>query len=136
MGGGAVILRDGRILLQQRATPPEAGAWGIPGGKVDPFEPVADAVRREVEEETGLRLGAMDLLCICDMIDRDAGYHWVAPAYLALGFEGEPELREPAKHSGLDWFALDDLPAPLTAPTRAALAALGDRGAANEKGPG
>ena len=124
VGAGAVILRDGAILLLRRATEPEAGAWGIPGGKVDPFEPVPDAVRREVEEETGLRLGALELLCVSDLIDRAAGHHWVAPGYLALAFEGEPELREPAKHSGLGWFDLADLPTPLTAPTVAALAAL------------
>jgi ADP-ribose pyrophosphatase YjhB (NUDIX family) len=124
VGAGAVILRNNAILLQQRATEPEAGAWGIPGGKVDPFEPVPDAVRREVEEETGLRLGAMELLCVSDLIDRQAGYHWVAPGYLALAFEGEPELREPTKHSGLGWFHLDALPTPLTAPTVAALEAL------------
>ena len=120
VGGGAVILRDGRILLQQRINAPEAGYWGIPGGKVDPFEPVADAVRREIEEETGLRLRDLDLLCVSDLIDREAGYHWVAPAYLARGFEGEPVIREPAKHSGLDWFDLDAQPEPLPAPTLAA----------------
>ncbi|HEY3950987.1 NUDIX domain-containing protein [Phenylobacterium sp.] len=124
VGGGAVILRDGAILLQRRLTPPEAGAWGIPGGKVDPFEPTVDAVRREVEEETGLVLGALELISVCDMIDRAAGYHWVAPAYLAMSFQGEPQLREPAKHSGLAWFDLAALPTPLTAPTVAALEAL------------
>lgn len=128
MGAGAVILRDGAILLLRRATAPEAGAWGIPGGKVDPFEPVPDAVRREVEEETGLRLGPLELLSVCDMIDRQAGYHWVAPGYLALSFEGEPVIREPTKHSGLGWFDLLALPAPLTQPTLAALEALRARG--------
>lgn len=127
VGGGAVILRDGAILLLRRTTEPEAGCWGIPGGKVDPFEPVVEAVRREVEEETSLRLGPLDLLCVCDMIDRDAGYHWVAPAYLARSFDGTPKLLEPAKHSGLDWFALDALPQPLTAATQAAVAALRER---------
>lgn len=124
VGGGALIRRGAAILLLRRATEPEAACWGIPGGKVDPFEPVADAVRREVEEETGLRLGEMTLLCVSDLIDREAGYHWVAPAYLAEAFEGEATLREPTKHSGIGWFALDALPQPLTAPTLAALAAL------------
>jgi ADP-ribose pyrophosphatase YjhB (NUDIX family) len=127
VGAGAVILRAGAILLLRRATAPEAGAWGIPGGKVDPFEPVPDAVRREVEEETGLRLGRLELLSVCDMIDRQAGYHWVAPGYLALSFEGEPAIREPTKHSGLGWFDLLALPAPLTQATLAALEALSAR---------
>ena len=124
VGAGAVILRDGAILLQRRATAPEIGCWGIPGGKVEAFEPVTDAVRREVEEETGLRLGGLTLLSVCDMIDRDAGFHWVAPAYLAESFEGEPERREPAKHSDMAWFDLSALPDALTTPTLAALEAL------------
>jgi ADP-ribose pyrophosphatase YjhB (NUDIX family) len=38
-----VVIRDGRILLIQRRKQPEAGAWGLPGGKVDWMEPAAVA---------------------------------------------------------------------------------------------
>jgi ADP-ribose pyrophosphatase YjhB (NUDIX family) len=127
VGCGAVILRGGEILLLRRIRPPEAGCWGIPGGKVDPYETLPDAVRREVEEETGLRLGGLELLCVVDQIDRDEGAHWVAPAYVALTFEGEARNCEPEKHSGLGWFGLDALPQPLTTPTRVALEALRSR---------
>lgn len=127
VGCGAVILRGSSILLLRRVNAPEAGAWGIPGGKVDPFETVPDAVRREVEEETGLRLGQLELLCVVDQIDQGEGQHWVAPAYLALTFTGEASLREPAKHDGLEWFDFEALPQPLTTPTVAALAALRGR---------
>jgi ADP-ribose pyrophosphatase YjhB (NUDIX family) len=81
-------------------------------------------VRREIAEETGLRLGALNLLCVVDQIDEAGGQHWVAPAYRAVTFEGEAQILEPAKHSGLDWFELDALPQPLTTPTIAAVAAL------------
>ena len=48
----AVILdRRGRLLLQQRS---DGGQWGLPGGSVEIGESVADAVVREVQEETGL----------------------------------------------------------------------------------
>ena len=48
----AVIFdRRGRLLLQQRA---DGGQWGLPGGSVEIGESVADAVAREVLEETGL----------------------------------------------------------------------------------
>jgi 8-oxo-dGTP diphosphatase len=129
VGCGAVILQDDAILLLRRVRPPEADCWGIPGGKVHPYEPVPDAVRREIEEETGLRLGALDLLCVVDQIDRVEGAHWVAPAYLALAFEGEPRNCEPDKHSGIGWFSLNALPQRLTTPTRVALEALRARSA-------
>lgn len=127
VGCGAAILRGGAILLIERLRPPEAGHWGLPGGKVDWLEPSLEATRREVEEELGIVLLDATFLCMVDLIDEAEGHHWVAPVFLAREFEGEPLLLEPEKHGGLGWFPLDRLPAKLTTPTRAALAALCQR---------
>jgi 8-oxo-dGTP diphosphatase len=51
---GAVALDGGRILLILRGQPPAEGRWSLPGGRVEWGETLAEAVRREVEEETGL----------------------------------------------------------------------------------
>jgi ADP-ribose pyrophosphatase YjhB (NUDIX family) len=124
LGVGAFI-RDpvGRLLLVQRRREPEAGHWGLPGGKVDFGETVEAAVRREIEEELGVALRLDGLLCLVDQIDRAAGTHWVAPVYRAAVAAGEPVNREPAALAAIGWFALDALPQPLTLATRAALAA-------------
>ena len=53
VGVGAVVLRDGRLLLLLRRKAPEAGCWSIPGGKVEFGETCAHAVLRELSEETG-----------------------------------------------------------------------------------
>jgi 8-oxo-dGTP diphosphatase len=127
VGCGAAIVVDGRILLIRRLTEPEAGHWGVPGGKIDLFEDAPTATAREIAEEIGIAIEARDLLCFMDQIDRAAGTHWVAPLYLVEHFTGKPALVEPDKHDGLDWFPLDALPAPLTTPTRAAVAALKTR---------
>lgn len=124
VGCGAAILRDGRLLLVQRRRMPEAGHWGLPGGKVDPYETVPDAVAREIFEELGLRIVADHLLCVIDQIDRDKGEHWIAPVYRVDSFEGELAIREPEALAALGWFALDELPKPLTVATVQAVAAL------------
>jgi ADP-ribose pyrophosphatase YjhB (NUDIX family) len=127
VGCGAALLREGRLLLIRRARAPESGAWGLPGGKVDLFEPVETAVRREIAEELGVQLGALRLLCVMDLIDEAAGEHWVAPIWRADSWSGEPAIQEPEKHTGLGWFALDELPEPLTAAARAAVDKLAPR---------
>jgi ADP-ribose pyrophosphatase YjhB (NUDIX family) len=52
---GAIVHDDhGRLLLVQRVNDPGAGLWSVPGGRVEPGETDADAVVRELAEETGL----------------------------------------------------------------------------------
>jgi ADP-ribose pyrophosphatase YjhB (NUDIX family) len=123
-GCGVAVVVDGRLLLLQRLREPEAGCWGIPGGKVELFETVEQAARREIREELGIGLGPLRLLAVTDQIDRERVSHWVSPVLLATVIEGEPRNVEPAKHAAIGWFPLDDLPHPLTASTRAAVDAL------------
>ena len=118
---------DGRILLVQRLKAPEAGCWGLAGGKIDLYETAAEAAVREVHEETGIVVVADDVLCVADQIDRDAQSHWIAPVFLATAYEGEPRNLEPTKHGGVAWFPLNALPAPLTAAATQGLKALAAR---------
>jgi ADP-ribose pyrophosphatase YjhB (NUDIX family) len=124
VGCGVAILRDGKLLLIRRARAPEAGAWSLPGGKVELWERTEDAARREIEEEIGLRLAGLTLLCVVDLVVPEAGAHWVSPTFLATTFDGEPALLEPEKHTDLGWFPLDALPAPLASSAREAAGAL------------
>ena len=52
------IVRDerGRVLLVRRGTEPQRGRWSVPGGRIEPGESGREAVVREVEEETHLRV--------------------------------------------------------------------------------
>lgn len=60
---GAVIHdAAGRLLLVQRANEPGRGRWSLPGGRVEPGESDADAVTRELLEETGLSVRPADLV--------------------------------------------------------------------------
>jgi len=81
---GAVAVNDGAILLIRRGRPPAEGRWSLPGGRVEWGEPLTDALRREVEEETALRVEVGRLAGVVERIYGDA------PARLR-GDGGEPE---------------------------------------------
>ena len=77
-----------RVLLVQRRNPPNQGAWSFPGGRVERGEPLVEAVRREVREETGLAVNVGDLVDVFEIVvprgaARDAEWHYVILDYLA-----------------------------------------------------
>ena len=116
VGAGLVIMReDGKILPYRRLRPPEAGFWNIVGGKVEHMEPSAEASRREAEEETGLKIGKVQFLCVAEKIIAADRQHWISMIYLTRDFSGDPLLSEPDKLSDFGWFDPKDPPMPLSA---------------------
>jgi ADP-ribose pyrophosphatase YjhB (NUDIX family) len=65
-----VLIEDGQVLLLNQDTDTGRG-WSLPGGKVDERETIADALVREMHEETGLRVEVGRLLYVCDHITDD-----------------------------------------------------------------
>jgi ADP-ribose pyrophosphatase YjhB (NUDIX family) len=88
VGVGAVVLRQGRVLLVQRRHEPLAGVWSLPGGAVDVGETIGDAVRREIREESGLEVDVGPVIEVLDRITHDeAGrtrFHFVLVDYLCV----------------------------------------------------
>ncbi len=80
----AVVFDDhGRVLVIERARPPNVGLWSVPGGKVGPGETLAQAVAREVREETGLTVEIGTLVCVVEVIEHAAEIHYVILDYAA-----------------------------------------------------
>jgi 8-oxo-dGTP diphosphatase len=68
---GAVITDGhGRLLLIKRGHEPGAGLWSLPGGRIEPGESDAEALVREMREETGLEVEPGPLL---GAVQRPAG---------------------------------------------------------------
>jgi mutator protein MutT len=85
VGVGAVIVEAGRVLLIRRASEPMKGHWSIPGGLLELGETLTEGVRREVREETGLIVEAIELIELLDRIHlagERVRYHYVIADYL------------------------------------------------------
>jgi mutator protein MutT len=68
---GAIVRDGGRILLERRRSGPDTGRWDTPGGKVEPGESPAAALRRELREELGLDVTAAAAVATFDALDGD-----------------------------------------------------------------
>ena len=62
IGVGAILLQRDRILMAQRGKEPLKGSWSLPGGALETGESLADGVRREVREETGLEIRPLGVM--------------------------------------------------------------------------
>jgi ADP-ribose pyrophosphatase YjhB (NUDIX family) len=80
------------VLLVQRGAEPLKGHWSLPGGLVELGEELANAVAREVREETGLVVEPLELIELLDRIYREderVRYHYVIADYLCRVTGGE-----------------------------------------------
>ncbi len=93
VGVGAVVIRDGQVLLVQRAQEPLSEKWTLPGGAVELGETLEEAVVRELREETGLTVRVLELVEAFERIARDDDhrprYHYVLLDYLCVPVSGE-----------------------------------------------
>jgi len=96
---GAVVKKGNSIILVKRTHEPGKGFWSIPGGLVELGEPVKDAVKREVREETGLEVEIDKLIDVIDNIIYDRSrrlkFHYVLIDFLVHPVGGE--LQDAAK---------------------------------------
>jgi mutator protein MutT len=78
LGSAAIVVdKNNRVLLGRRKKEPNFGRWVLPGGKIEPFETIEDAVRREVAEETGLQVDVTGQVGAFQIIDPNRNEHRV-----------------------------------------------------------
>ena len=107
-----VFVREGaevKVLLIERRNAPCKGEWAFPGGFMNIDETAEEAACRELEEETGLKVGSVRQVGAFTAVDRDPRERVVSITYYA-------ELPRVVAVSGSDdarnarWFSLNNLP--------------------------
>jgi mutator protein MutT len=111
IGVGAVIIKDGKILLEKRKNEPGKGKWSIPGGLVELGETIEQTVIREVKEETGLEVEKPEHIDVVDNVVRDDNseikYHFVIIDYFVMLKGGTLKATSDAEE--LRWVTFDEV---------------------------
>ncbi len=119
VGVGAMIVRDGRVLMALRVSGQRPGWYGWIGGKLEFGETLQQCARREAHEEAGIEITHLRLLCISSIIVEDQ--HWIDVEFLADIAAGEPHAAAPDELIDWAWYPLDQLPGPIFEPAQYAI---------------
>jgi ADP-ribose pyrophosphatase YjhB (NUDIX family) len=104
----AAIFRDGKVLLVRRARSPGNGFYSFPGGRVEFGETLHQALAREVDEETGLKIDIVGLAGWREVLpSAGGGGHYVIMSFAARWRANEPVLND--EHDDFKWLPPDAL---------------------------
>lgn len=115
-------MKNQKVLLGKRTSDPTKtkmhgeDTWTCPGGKMHFQESFLDAAKRELSEETGIKMKKIELISVSN--DRVHDAHFITLGAVCGEFEGEPKVMEPDEISEWKWFSFDALPKPLFPPSK------------------
>ena len=111
VGVGAIVIKDGRVLLVKRGIQPSKGLWAIPGGSLKLGETLQQGAEREIKEETGVTIKAGDPVYSFDFFDYDGNnrlrYHYVVVDMMGEYISGEPQGADDAQEAR--WISPEEL---------------------------
>jgi 8-oxo-dGTP diphosphatase len=116
VGIGTLIYHQNKILLGKRINAHGNLSWAPTGGHLEFGESFEQAARRETLEETGLALGTIMQGPTINSLFAAEQKHYISIFMIGHYIGGIPEIREPQKCAGWQWFDVNNLPQPLFLP--------------------
>lgn len=103
----AVVVDDERLLMVRRGRGRAQGTWGLPGGRVESGEVLAEAVVRELVTETGVEGVCGPLIGVVELLDAEGPHQVVLAHEVTLLESMEPTAGDDAAEAR--WVALGDV---------------------------
>ena len=112
VGIGALIFKDGKVLMGKRKGNHATGVYGSVGGHLEHLESFEQCIRREAKEEAGIEIENIRFLCLSNF-KTYAPKHYVDIGLIADWKNGEPQIMEPDRLESWGWYDVDHLPLPI-----------------------
>ncbi len=116
VGIGVFVWKDGKFLMGKRRGSHGHDTWSIPGGHLEFGESWEECAKREVLEETGLRVNNVRFLAATNDLFPDDNKHYTTIWVECDWVSGQPSITEPDKWVDQEWRTFDTLPSPLFEP--------------------
>jgi 8-oxo-dGTP diphosphatase len=118
VGVGVIIYKDGKVLLGKRKNAHGEGSWSFPGEHLEFGEKIEECAKREVLEETGIKIQNIRIGTFTNDVFKKEDKHYITVYAIGDYKSGEAEIKEPEKCGCWKWFSPDKLPKPLFAPLK------------------
>ena len=118
VGVGVFVFKDGKFLMGCRKGSHGDGTWSVPGGNLDFGESIEKCAKREVFEESGIRITNVKVAGITNDVFKKENKHYITIWVTSDWKSGKPKITEPDKFLDLQWQDFKTLPRKLFLPWR------------------
>ena len=116
IGVGVLVWREKQLLLGKRVVVGKQSCWQFPGGHLENGESVVDCARREVQEETSLKIKNPHHLGFTGETFAIGSHQYITLLISSDYDSGDAKVMEPEKCECWQWFDYQQLPEPLFEP--------------------
>lgn len=114
VGIGVIIQNSKKEILIGKRKGSHSPYFSIPGGHLENGETFEAAAKKEVFEETGLRISNPKVIGVTNNMKtfQNEGKHYISVNLYTNEFEGEPEVKEKEKCASWEWYSPNEIPMP------------------------